>query len=268
MKPNLPTYSREQAAIGLAWLMDMGADEIISEAAVDRFGLTMAAAQQRPAETPIAKRVVPPVAAQPISQAGPIDTATLVNEAHSIGALVDILNSITGSSLKKSASNLCFISHQPDAKIMVIGDKPGKDEDISGEVFAGKNHVLLERMLAAIGLGLDQVTLVNFIPWRPPGNRNVTEAEIAFSQPFVARAVALARPRLILTLGQLPAMRLTGNDQVLAKLRGQWQNYALADGSEIPMLASLHPEFLLKQPLQKKLAWRDLLTFKARLGDV
>ncbi len=265
MKPNIDHYSRAQAAADLAWLMEMGADEIVSEVAIDRFSLS---AERVTAAVAVAKPL--PKTSAPAAQISRpaqtiASTAQRAADCHSTEELIDSLNQLEGSALRKSASNLCFIRHVPGSAVMVIGDKPGKDEDLSGEVFAGKNSVLLTRMLAAIGIAIDDVTLANIIPWRPPGNRTVTEAEVQTSLPFMRQAISLVKPKFILTLGQLPANRLMASEQPLTKLRGTWATMTLADGNIIPLLPTLHPEFLLKQPGQKKFAWRDLLAFKERL---
>ena len=266
MKTNIDSYSRAQAALDLAWLMDMGVDETVIEITIDRFQ----SSADRETAFVVPKPVPPKVAAKPAATLPPIRSAVnfhqLASECSTVAALVERLNSLEGSDLRKSASNLCFIRHVEGSQVMVIGDKPGKDEDISGTVFASKNNVLLGRMLAAIGISIDDVTLANFIPWRPPGNRAVTEVEVQASLPFIRQAIALVRPRAILALGQLPANRLVSSAQPLTKLRGTWVSLALEDGSTIPLMPTLHPEFLLKQPGQKKFAWRDLLAFKERLS--
>ena len=257
MKPNSDHYSKEQAAHDLAWLMDMGADEIVSEVAIDRFALSA----ERVAP-PAAPPKLPPPPAPAIRSS--VNTIQLAETCETVDALIAALNHLEGSALRKSASNLCFIRHVPGSQVMVIGDKPGKDEDIAGAVFASKNELLLTRMLAAIGIAIDEVTLANFIPWRPPGNRAVTEAEVQQSLPFIRQAIHLVKPKLILALGQLPANRLVNSDLPLTKLRGTWATFS----DDIAIMPTLHPEFLLKQPGQKKFAWRDLLAFKERLNDV
>ena len=147
---------------------------------------------------------------------------------------------------------------------MVIGDVPGRDEDIEGKVFAGQNLLLLEKMLGAIGLSADSASFFNFIPWRPPGNRTPTDAEVQLCQPYIMRAIELCQPRFILCLGGHPAQRLSGKSAGLLSLRGKWFELAIGP-RKIPVLASFHPSYLLKQPGQKRLAWRDLLLLKEAL---
>src|SRR6185503_11433493 len=164
-------------------------------------------------------------------------------------------------SLKKTASNLCFADGNDLADIMIIGDVPGRDEDIEGKVFAGKNLLLLDKMLGAIGLSVASTSLFNFIPWRPPGNRTPTEAEIQICQPYILRAIEICGPKFILCLGGQSAQRLSGKSEGLLALRGKWFELKTAK-KKIPVLPSFHPSYLLKQASQKRLAWRDLLAFK------
>jgi DNA polymerase len=119
-------------------------------------------------------------------------------------------------------------------------------------------------MLGAIGLSVASTSSFSFIPWRPPGNRTPTDGEIQICQPYIMRAIELCRPKFILCLGGHPAQRLSGKSDGLLSLRGKWFDLAVG-GKKIPVLASFHPSYLLKQPGQKRLAWRDLLSFKEAL---
>jgi uracil-DNA glycosylase len=236
--------SSQEARNALSWLIEMGADEIVGEEPVNRF-----------AAAPLPVAVVEEAVAAP----APSNPASCVTLMDLKAALLQL-----DCPLKKTASNLCFMGGNLEAPIMVIGDVPGRDEDIEGKVFAGQNGLLLERMLGAIGLSFDTVSLFNFIPWRPPGNRTVTESEIQMCQPFLLRAIELCRPKFVLCLGMHPAQRLSGRNEGLMALRGKW--FELAVGFEkIPVLASFHPSYLNLQAAQKRLAWRDLLAFKEKL---
>ena len=237
------------AQAALAWLIEMGADEIVGEAPVNRF----------------AAAVAPPVVAATVSMAAPaIAAPSSADACNSLAELQAALLALEDFPLKKTASNLCFADGNPQAQVMIIGDVPGRDEDIEGKVFAGQNLVLLERMLGAIGLSVASTSSFNFIPWRPPGNRTLTDAEIQICQPYVMRAIELCRPKFILCLGGHPAQRLSGKSDGLLSLRGKWFDLAIGP-TKIPVLASFHPSYLLKQPGQKRLAWRDLLSFKEAL---
>jgi uracil-DNA glycosylase len=237
------------AQAALSWLIEMGADEIVGEAPVNRF----------------AAAVAPPMVAAPVSRTAPAHAAP--SSADACGTLEELqaaLMRLENFPLKKTASNLCFADGNPEAQVMIIGDVPGRDEDIEGKVFAGQNLLLLEKMLGAIGLSVQSTSSFNFIPWRPPGNRTPTDAEMQLCQPYLIRAIELCRPKTILCLGGHPAQRLSGKSDGLLSLRGKWFDLAIG-ASKIPVLPSFHPSYLLKQPGQKRLAWRDLLLFKEAL---
>ena len=233
-----------EAQAALAWLIDMGADEIVSETPYNRF---MAPA---------------PVVAPSIRAAEPMRAAPSAAAAcNSLEKLQAALLGFEDFPLRKTASNLCFAGGNPTAEVMVIGDVPGRDEDIEGKVFAGQNLLLLEKMLGAIGLSADTVSFFNFIPWRPPGNRTPTDVEMQLCQPYILRALELCQPRFILCLGGHPAQRLSGKSGGLLSLRGKWFEVDIGP-RKIPLLPSFHPSYLLKQASQKRLAWRDLLLLK------
>ena len=237
------------AQAALAWLIEMGADEIVAEVPVNRFAAVAA----------------PPVVAAPPAKAAPaVSAPSSADACNSLEELQAALLALEDFPLKKTASNLCFAGGDPKAQVMIIGDVPGRDEDIEGKVFAGQNLLLLERMLGAIGLSVQSTNSFNFIPWRPPGNRTPTDAELQLCQPFILRAIALCQPKLVLCLGGHPAQRLSGKSDGLLSLRGKWFELAI-EAKRIPVLPSFHPSYLLKQPGQKRLAWRDLLSFKEAL---
>jgi uracil-DNA glycosylase len=250
----------QQARAALSWLIDMGADEVICEEPVNRF-LTVAPAPVPVATpTPLVRPLPKPVMRKDIVE-GPAPDASACMSIEEIHAALMRLDECP---LKRTASNLCFSGGNNQASIMIIGDVPGRDEDIEGRVFAGQNALLLDKMLAAIGLSMDAVSLFNFIPWRPPGNRAVTEAEVQMCQPFMLRAIELCQPKHILSFGVLPMQRLLGRSESLITLRGKLFELTSGDRT-IPFMASYHPSYLIQQPTQKRLAWRDLLTFKEAL---
>jgi uracil-DNA glycosylase family 4 len=241
--------SSGDAQAALSWLIEMGVDEIVGEAPVSRFAVAVAA----------------PMVAAPVAGIAPAQAAPSSADACStLEELQAALMRLENFPLKKTASNLCFADGNPEAQIMIISDVPGRDEDIEGKVFAGQNLLLLEKMLGAIGLSVASTRSFNFIPWRPPGNRTPTEAEMQLCQPYIMRAIELCRPKFILCLGGHPAQRLSGKSDGLLSLRGKWFDLAVGP-TKIPVLPSFHPSYLLKQPGQKRLAWRDLLLFKEAL---
>ncbi len=172
--------------------------------------------------------------------------------------------------LKKTATNLCFADGNPQAHVMLIGEAPGRDEDIQGKPFVGRSGQLLDRMLAVIGLSRTapeperSVFITNTVFWRPPGNRTPTESETSMCLPFLFRTIELLKPRIIVCLGATPAHRLTGRSEGILRLRGKWLT-CTAGGRDIPLLPTLHPAYLLRQPGQKRLAWRDLLMLRQAL---
>ena len=176
-------------AQALAWLVEMGADEIVGDVAVDRFAAS--AVVEKPKPIVIAPpRVAPPRAATLPDQSA-AEASAQAGACGTIEALTQALNYFDANPLRKSATQLSFIEGNLQSPILVIGDRPRTEEDKSGQVFAGKSRELLSRMLAAIDLKLEDVALLNFIPWRPPGNRAPSENEIALCQPFAARAIDL-----------------------------------------------------------------------------
>ena len=157
-----------------------------------------------------------------------------------------------------------FARGRPDAPVMIIGEGPGADEDVQGLPFVGKAGKLLDRMLAAAGLS-EAVFITNTVFWRPPGNRTPTAEEQAICAPFVARAIELVDPRLLVLVGGAAAKSMLGRPEGILSLRGRWTDWTGEDGHPRPVLPTLHPAFLLRQPAAKKHAWADLLSVAARL---
>ncbi len=147
---------------------------------------------------------------------------------------------------------------------MLVGEAPGREEDLDGRPFVGRSGQLLDRMLAAIGLDRRGVYIANVVPWRPPGNRTPTPQEIALVTPFITRQIELARPKLLVILGGAAASALLGTGDGIKRLRGRWLAYETAQGP-IRTLATYHPAFLLRQPIEKRAAWRDMMMLKAAL---
>ncbi len=185
--------------------------------------------------------------------------------AHDLQALEAAIAAFDGCPLKAGATRAVFARGAADAPVMVVGEGPGADEDAQGAPFVGRAGKLLDKMLAAAGL-TDRVFITNTVFWRPPGNRTPTIEEQAVCAPFVARAVALVRPRLLLFAGGAAAKFMLGRSEGILSLRGRWFEWRSPDGAlEIPALPTLHPAFLLRQPAAKKQAWADMLTLAERL---
>ena len=194
-----------------------------------------------------------------------INTIDLSN----ITSLVDLrarLDSLDACPLKHTASNLCFADGNPGARVMIIGEVPGRDEDRMGVPFVGFAGQLLDKMLASIGLDRVSTYLTNILPWRPPGNRTPTAEEIVMLKPWLFRHVQLANPDFILLLGGAAAKFVFCSQDGILKLRGKWRDIDFGGGVIRPTLASLHPTYLLRSPAQKRLAFDDLLMLASRLN--
>jgi len=235
----------------LAWYAAMGVDEAIGEQPVDCFA-------------PPAPLAVPPRTTPRPRASAPDIRAAILAEALTLAELETMAAAFDGCALKRTAKSLCFARGRDDARLMLIGEAPGRDEDLRGKPFVGRAGQLLDRMLAAIGLTEDHVYITNTVYWRPPGNRTPTPAEIEACAPFLARQIELLSPEVIVLLGGAAAKTILGVTEGIMRLRGKWLSYASA-GRDIATLATLHPAYLLRTPADKRLAWRDLLMVKERL---
>ncbi|HMN86884.1 MAG TPA: uracil-DNA glycosylase, partial [Bauldia sp.] len=178
--------------------------------------------------------------------------------------LHDALGRFEGCNLRLTATRLVFADGNPKGRVMLVGEAPGRDEDLKGLPFVGRSGELLDRMLAAIGLSRNDVYIANVVPWRPPGNRTPTPQETAACRPFVERQIELADPDFLVLLGGAAAKELLDSADGILRLRGRWRDYDTG-ARTIRAMATLHPAYLLRQPLQKRLAWRDFLALKAAL---
>ncbi len=245
----------------LAWYEAMGVDEAIGEAPVDRFA---SAAADAPAPR---ARIAKPVTrsfAQSLPSWNAFDRSAIA-AATSLEALEAMVAAFDGCALKRTAKTLCFARGSAEARIMLIGEAPGRDEDLQGKPFVGRAGQLLDRMLAAIGLDERSVYITNTVYWRPPGNRTPTPEEIEACAPFLARQIELLSPEILVLLGGAAAKSLLGASEGIMRLRGKWLSYPCG-GREISTLATLHPAYLLRNPEYKRLAWRDLLMIRGALG--
>jgi uracil-DNA glycosylase family 4 len=258
--------STDPAAL-LAWYVEMGVDEAVEETPVDRLVAADATRTTSPAAVPEPRT---PAGAGQIAVAVPAngETAQAAREtaksAKTLDQLRDILDRFDGCNLKLTATQLVFADGNPKARVMLVGEAPGRDEDIEGLPFVGRSGQLLDRMLAAIGLDRTSVYIANVVPWRPPGNRTPTPQETAICRPFIERQIELVDPDFLICLGGAAAKELMNTSEGILRLRGQWREYDTGT-RKIRAMATLHPAYLLRQPLQKRLAWRDFLALKAAL---
>ena len=181
--------------------------------------------------------------------------------AETLDALRATLAAFEGCNLRHTATNLVFADGNPAARVMFVGEAPGMEEDLQGLPFVGRSGRLLDLMLKAIGLDRASAYIANVIPWRPPGNRDPTPQETEICRPFIERQIALVDPDFLVLLGKASAQQLLKTNMAITRLRGQWRPYHTGR-REIRAMPTLHPAYLLRQPLQKRLAWRDLLALK------
>lgn len=217
---------------------------------------------------PLARPAPVPPRSSRATTASPDEAAADARErakgAQSLAELEALLAAFDGCALRTSAKNLVFADGNPEGRVMLVGEMPGADEDRVGKPFMGRSGQLLDRMLAAIGLDRSHVYIANLVPWRPPGNRNPTPQEIAICKPFVERQIELANPDFLVCLGGPAVQNLLGTKDGILRSRGRWFPYK-AKGREIRALATLHPAYLLRQPLQKRLSWRDFRALRKSL---
>ncbi|MEQ8815004.1 MAG: uracil-DNA glycosylase [Thalassobaculum sp.] len=273
------TDPRAAARALLGWYLDAGVDEAIGAGPVDRF-----ANARRPATVPVAPTAAPSRVAAPSPRpvpvrhpAGPADAPdgpagaarSAAGAAASLEALREALRGFDGCGLKVTATNTVFSDGIPGAPVMIVGEAPGADEDRAGKPFVGVSGQLLDRMLASIGLSREHnVYISNVLPWRPPGNRNPTEGEMAACLPFIRRHIELAAPRVLVLVGGTSAKTLLDRSEGITRLRGRWFDWqGPAGGPAIPALATYHPAYLLRSPGQKASAWKDLLALRRWLAE-
>ncbi len=185
-------------------------------------------------------------------------------EARTLDELRAALETFDGCGLKHTATNLVFADGNPEGRVMFVGEAPGREEDKMGLPFVGRSGQLLDRMLAAIGLDRGSVYIANAVPWRPPGNRTPSPEETEICRPFIERQITLVDPDFLIPLGSPSAKMLFRTTAGITRIRGQWRNYTTGK-REIRAMASLHPAYLLRQPLQKRFAWRDFLALESAL---
>lgn len=263
----------------LEWQVELGATEAIGDAPLDRYEAPQTIekpAQGAPANAggrserdhPQAVAAPPPLAAEDPGRM--LEAAVSEARAAAAGAAtLDDLRAAMGAfshcDLRLGARNLVFGDGNPASPVMIIGEAPGRDEDMQGKPFVGAAGQLLDRMLAAIDLdrassdAASSVYITNILPWRPPQNRDPSPAEIAMLMPFVERHVQLAAPKILVCMGNISCLALLGRKGI-SRLRGSW-----AQAMDLPVMPMFHPAYLLRNPVMKREAWADLLELRARL---
>ncbi|MGD0419206.1 MAG: uracil-DNA glycosylase [Xanthobacteraceae bacterium] len=257
----------------ISFYLDAGVNALIGEQAVDRFADEIAPPSRPAAERPPspslprkgAEPALPQPAAPPSPEAAVMTARQAAKSAETLEALRALLEAFEGCMLRATATRLVFADGNPKARVMFVGEAPGRDEDIAGLPFVGRSGKLLDRMMGAIGLDRTKAYIANIVPWRPPGNRTPTPHESAICLPFIHRQIELADPDILVCLGQPSTQTLLGTKEGITRTRGRW--FKFDSGSrEIRALATYHPAFLLRSPLQKRLAWRDFLALQKALA--
>ena len=283
----------------LDWYREMGVDAALDDQAIDwvargnvkpgaAFALPQDAARVEPASRPVVAArtpapppeqrslppqrpavAIPPPAARAFSVPSPdaavASARAAVHDAATIDNLGAILAAFDGCGLKATAKNLCFFRGAAAARLMIVGEAPGRDEDLAGTPFAGPSGALLDKMLAAIGLSSDDCHITNAVYWRPPGNRLPTPQELDVCRPFIERQVALVRPQVLVLLGATAAKQVLGIGESLVRARGIWRDAAFGE-HKVRAMVTHNPNYLLKMPSHKQHVWRDLLSIKAALA--
>lgn len=248
-----------QALALLHWQIELGATESICDTPVNRYEVPAAVEKPKVAKGPAGPALHRPAAIDTVAEA-----ERAAKTAQTLDELRAAMEAFEHCELKRGARNMVFSDGTPGAKVMIIGEAPGRDEDREGRPFVGRAGQLLDKMLAAIDMGRTHPTapvyITNVLPWRPPQNRDPKPDEIAMMKPFLARHIALAKPEVLVIVGNWSAQALLGK-RGITRLRGQWTQ---AEG--LPALPMFHPAYLLRSPEFKREAWADLLELKAKLS--
>jgi uracil-DNA glycosylase len=255
----------------LDFYAEAGVDALLGEQPIDRFAEADRPEEKQKTTAPAAKprsfdQKAAPFIAPPSPDAAAMAAREAAKSANKLEELRAILDKFGGCALKATATQLVFADGNPGAKVMFVGEAPGRDEDIEGLPFVGRSGKLLDRMLAAIGLDRTSVYIANIVPWRPPGNRTPTPQESAICLPFIHRQIELADPDILVCLGGPSAQTLLGIKDGITKTRGRWFTFNTGQ-RDIRAMPTFHPAFLLRSPLQKRFAWRDFLAIKKALSE-
>jgi uracil-DNA glycosylase family 4 len=260
----------------LAFYLEAGVDCALTDEPVDRLaapdnvaaaGLREVAPSRKVAEIPAAMPAVSRSEIAPAPEAAIASAREAARTAPSLEALRALLENFDGCALKHTATRLVFSDGNPQARIMFVGEAPGRDEDIEGLPFVGRSGKLLDRMIAAIGLDRSKAYIANVIPWRPPGNRTPTPQETQICLPFVQRQIELVNPDVLVTLGNPSTQTLLSTRDGIMKTRGKWFDYDTGTRT-IRAIATFHPAYLLRSPSYKRMSWQDLRAIAKELERV
>jgi uracil-DNA glycosylase len=266
----------------LAFYLEAGVDCAIGEEPLDRLAdpdiaaipaiapasrETMGAPSERPAPAKPMPAPLPATRGEPAPEVAIASAREAARTAPSLDALRALLETFDGCSLKHTASRLVFADGNPQARVMFVGEAPGRDEDIEGLPFVGRSGKLLDRMIAAIGLDRSSAYIANVIPWRPPGNRTPTPQETQICLPFIRRQIELVDPDVLVTLGNPSTQALLGIREGIMRSRGKWVDYDTGSRT-IRAIPTFHPAYLLRSPPYKRMSWQDLRAIANALASV
>src|SRR3984885_5166274 len=273
MAPMPPDMTPERAPTVsqlLAFYLEAGVDCALAEAPVNRLADPDIAPAPRPsvlqasesaAPQPVRNFAAPAPAARgdaaPAPEAAIQSAREAARTAPTLEVLRELLENFDGCALKSTATRLVFADGNPQARIMFVGEAPGREEDLEGLPFVGRSGKLLDRMIAAIGLDRSSAYIANVIPWRPPGNRTPTPQETQICLPFIQRQIELVNPDVLVTLGNPSTQTLLSTREGIMKTRGKWFDYDTGT-RVIKAIATFHPAYLLRSPSYKRMSWQDL----------
>lgn len=277
MESAAPQKFLDNPALWLEWHIEAGADEVLQETPRNWLAAPQETAKTETIESK-SHKTQPPTAALPLGTAEAcLAAAKLARSATTLEELRAAIAGFEGLAIRKTATNMVFAEGNPKARVMMIGEAPGAEEDAQGKPFVGASGQLLDKMLTCIGLSRweedpeKSVYITNILNWRPPGNRSPSPAEIEMSLPFIERHIALVQPKVLFFLGGVPTKALLQTEEGISKLRGKWKDYTPQTpeigGSRHPALPSYHPSYLLRTPIKKKESWIDLQLLAKELGS-
>ena len=259
----------------LQWYLDHGVDEVLLETPQDRTkipDISTVIAKSAPPKNIIAPST--PATTDMMGAAEAImEAQKLTEQCDNLDALQQAIMDFDGLSVKKTATNMVFSDGNPKAQIMVIGEAPEAQEDIEGKPFVGQSGQLLDKILACIDLDRKSddmkcaVYITNILNWRPPGNRTPTKAEMDISYPFIARHIALVKPKIIIICGSVAGKALLKREESMSKMRGSFHEIEIG-GHSCLALTTYHPTYLLRTPAQKKAVWADMLMLQEKMIEV
>jgi DNA polymerase len=276
----------------IAFYRDAGVDALVGEEPVDRMSdvplpsptANVPFPEKRPPDRDATASRLPDAGSDRIGRSGPArapaqesralpspDAAVMAareaaGSAKTLDELRALLERFEGCALRSTATRLVFADGNPESRVMFVGEAPGYEEDMSGRAFVGRSGKLLDLMLAAIGLDRTRAYIANVVPWRPPGNRTPTPQETSICLPFMRRQIELANPDILICLGQPSTQTLLGTREGITRTRGRWFKFDTGT-REIRAMPTFHPAYLLRQPLQKRIAWRDFQAIRKALAQ-